>query len=389
MINRVIWIILDSVGMGELPDADKFGDSGANTIAHVINSEHIELPNLCKLGYGNIDGMNCLPKYTNPIGCFARLKEISNGKDTTIGHWEMVGIHTKEAFPTYPNGFPKEVIDEFVYETGCGGVLGNKVASGTTILDELGTKHMNTGYPIIYTSADSVFQIACHEQVVPLETLYDMCSKARKILTGKYNAARVIARPFIGEEGNWIRTANRHDYSVKPNENNLLFMLKKKGINVLGVGKIPDIFANVGITESIHTENNMDGMEKTIECMKNVKEGLIFTNLVEFDSKWGHRRDVKGYAQGLVEFDNQLSTLIQNMTDNDLLIINADHGCDPTFKGTDHTREYIPLIMYGKSIKSNINLHTGDTFANIGQTIGDIFKTGKLPIGESYLKKIC
>lgn len=387
-INRVIWIILDSVGMGALPDADRFGDEGTNTIAHV-SAKHggLRVPNMVRLGLGNIDGMLGIEKISHPIGAYGRMKEMSNGKDTTIGHWEMTGIYSPVKFPTYPYGFPETIINEFIKQANLPGILGNKAASGTQIIQELGKEHIRTGKPIVYTSADSVFQIACHEDIYSPEELYKMCEIARNILTGKDEVARVIARPFIGKEI-FERTSNRRDFSKKPNENNLLVKMKEAGLDVIGVGKIGDIFAGSGITEAVHTRDNMDGMNQTIAYMEKENRGLIFTNLVEFDSKWGHRNDFEGYAVGLEEFDIRLGELMEAMKERDLLIINADHGCDPTAKGTDHTREYVPLLVYGKKRNSSVNLGTRETFADVGQTIADIFKLKKLPIGTSFLSDI-
>lgn len=387
-INRVIWIILDSVGMGEMPDAEKFGDKGTNTIAHVATKHGgLELKNLEKLGFGNIDGMLGIDKDPNPIGCYARMAEMSNGKDTTIGHWEMIGIYSPIKFPTYPQGFPKEIIDSFIEKCKLPGILGNKVASGTEIIKELGEEHISTRKPIIYTSADSVFQIACHEDVYSPEELYEMCRIAREILKGKDEVARVIARPFTGKLP-FERTANRRDFSKLPDRDNLLVRMKDNGENVAAVGKIEDIFAKQGITMAVHTKDNMDGIDKTLAYMKQVKEGLIFTNLVEFDSKWGHRNDYEGYAKGLIEFDRRLGEVIDKMTEQDMLIINADHGCDPTTKGTDHTREYVPLVIYGKNLNQNVNLGTLETFADVGSTIAEIFNIGKLKIGHSFLSRV-
>lgn len=387
-INRVIWIILDSVGMGALPDAGEFGDEGTNTIAHVA-AKHggLRIPNMVRLGFGNIDGMLGIEKESRPIGVYGRMKEMSNGKDTTIGHWEMIGIYSPVKFPTYPYGFPESIVEEFVKKTGVPGILGNKTASGTDIIRELGEEHIQTRKPIIYTSADSVFQIACHEDIYSPEELYKMCETAREILKGKDEVARVIARPFIGKD-NFERTANRRDFSKKPDSDNLLVKMKEAELDVIGVGKIEDIFAGVGITEAVHTRDNMDGMNQTIEYMEKDNQGLIFTNLVEFDSKWGHRNDYDGYAVGLEEFDKRLGELIEMMKDGDLLVINADHGCDPTTPGTDHTREYVPLLVYGKKRNSSINLGTRESFADVGQTIVEIFKLEKLPIGKSFLSKI-
>ncbi len=389
MIDRVIWVILDSVGMGELPDANLFGDEGANTLGHIFEKHpDINIPNMLSMGLGNIEGMTIIDKVSEPIGAYGKCAELSMGKDTTTGHWEMIGIHTPNPFPTYPNGFPSEIIDEFIKLTGCKGVLGNKVASGTEIIAELGDEHTKNGYPIIYTSADSVFQIAASEDVLGVNTLYNMCKIARRILSGKHGVGRVIARPFKRKDGEYVRTSNRRDFSLNPPKDNLLNSLKDNGYTVVAVGKIEDIFNGIGITDAVHTKDNMDGVDKTLQYMNSVDKGLIFTNLVEFDMKWGHRRDVDGYAMGLEEFDNRLPEIINNMKSNDLLIINADHGCDPAFKGTDHTREYIPVLMYGKSIKQNTDLGICDSFADIGQTIADIFKVDKLSIGESYIDKI-
>lgn len=386
MIDRVIWIILDSVGAGEANDASLFGDVGADTLGHVSDAfGGIKLPNMCKLGLGNIDGIHGFTPINDPIGCYGKIAELSNGKETTIGHWEMTGIHTPNPFPTYKDGFPSHIIDRFIKESGVKGILGNKVASGTEIINELGDEHLRTGYPIIYTSADSVFQIAACEDIIPPDRLYKICRIARGILTGEDEVARVIARPFIKDKDEYVRTSNRRDFSKKPSESSLLSYLKTDGINVCAVGKIEDIFDGVGITNAVHTKDNMDGIDKTLDYMNSIDTGLIFTNLVEFDSKWGHRRDVVGYGEGLIAFDNALPDIIDKMRANDLLIINADHGCDPTFKGTDHTREFIPLLMYGKNIKGNVNLGIGDTFANIGQTIAQIFNTKQLSIGKSYL----
>lgn len=389
MINRVIWIVLDSVGIGESPDAHVFNDEGANTLGHIVDQySNINLSNMRRIGLGNIEGIKGLESDIEPVGAYGRLRELSMGKDTTVGHWEMIGIHTSKPMPVYENGFPDDIIEQFIKETGCGQVLGNKVASGTDIINELGDEHYKTGYPIVYTSADSVFQIAGAEDVIGLDKLYEMCQIARKILCGEHNVARVIARPFTKDKEEYIRTTNRRDFSLIPPKANLLEYLCDKNIDVAAVGKIEDIFAGNGITYSVHTKDNMDGVDKTLDYMESVNRGLIFTNLVEFDMKWGHRRDVMGYGKGLEEFDLRLPEIIKKMTDEDLLIITADHGCDPTYKGTDHTRECVPLLVYGKQIQNNINLGTGDTFANIGQTVAEIFHTQHLSIGESFLNQI-
>ncbi|MFL0248737.1 phosphopentomutase [Candidatus Clostridium stratigraminis] len=387
-MDRVIWIVLDSVGMGAMKDADKYGDAYCNTIGNISKTvSGLKLPNLSALGLGNIDNMQNIEKVNLPVGCFARLEEISNGKDTTTGHWEMAGVVSEKPFPTFPNGFSSDLVKRFEAAIGRK-VIGNKVASGTVILEELGEEHCKTGSPILYTSADSVFQLAAHEEVIPLNELYKMCEIAREMLIGEYAVARVIARPFIGKENEFKRTPNRRDFSLLPPYDTLLDKLKTAGLNVMAVGKIEDIFCGKGITEAVHTEDNMDGVNKTLEFMKQNKKGLIFTNLVDFDMKWGHRRDVNSYAKGLEAFDARLSEIMEAMNDKDLLFITADHGCDPTFKGTDHTREYVPFIAYGKTIKQNVNLGTRKGFADLGQTVADIFKVEKLKNGTSFLKEI-
>ncbi len=389
MIRRVIWIVLDSVGMGALPDAAKFGDEGANTISHTVKAcEGLDIPNLRKLGYGNIEGMQGVESMDAPMGAYGRLGELSNGKDTTIGHWEMIGIHTKEPFPTYPEGFPADLMQAFIEKTGIPGVLGNCVASGTTIINELGDEHIISKKPIVYTSADSVFQIAASEDIYPPEELYKMCRIARELLVEEHNVARVIARPFVKEGDTYVRTANRRDFSRTPDENNLLTHIKNAGKTVYAIGKIEDIFAGVGITHAVHTKDNEDGMDKTLDALNIVSDGLIFTNLVEFDSKWGHRRDAVGYGKGLENFDIRLGELLPRLNESDLLVITADHGCDPTYKGTDHTREYVPILFYGPAIKANIDLKTGKSFANIGNTVAELLEVEGLSVGESYVDRL-
>lgn len=387
-MKRAIWIVLDSVGMGELPDAEQFGDVGANTILSASKAvDGFDLPNMRNLGYGNIVGMRGILPVEKPMAAYGKLKELSNGKDTTIGHWEMVGIYTPKAFPTYPNGFPKEIMDEFLLRTGEKGYYGNLAASGTKIIEEYGQAQMESGFPIIYTSADSVFQIAAHEEVIPVERLYELCRIARELLTGEHEVARVIARPYIGTPGNFKRTSNRRDFSKLPDSANTLCHLKDAGYTVAAVGKIEDIFAGVGITEAKHTKDNMDGVDVTLEYMETVKDGLIFTNLVEFDSTWGHRRDAVGYAKGLMDFDRRLPELISAMKEEDVLFITADHGCDPSFKGSDHTREYVPILAYRKGMKS-VDLGIGKTYADIGQTVCEMFGVKKVPNGESFNNKL-
>jgi phosphopentomutase len=388
MIDRVIWIVLDSVGMGEMPDAKEFGDVGANTIGNISKAvDGLNLPNMVKLGLGNIENIKGVDKCESPIGCYARFREASNGKDTTTGHWEMGGVVSKVAFPTYPSGFPKEVIEEFEKLTGRK-VIGNKPASGTAILDELGEEQMKNGSVIVYTSADSVFQIAAHEEVISLNELYKMCEIARGMLKGEHAVARVIARPFIGESGSFTRTPNRRDFSLIPPYDTVLNKIKNKGLGVIGVGKIEDIFCGQGITDAVHTKDNMDGVDKTLEFMKKDNKGLIFTNLVDFDMKWGHRNDIKAYAKGLEEFDIRLNEIIDAMKDSDILFITADHGCDPTMPGTDHSREYVPFLAYGKALKENVNLGTRNSFADMGQTVAEVLSTEKIKNGESFLKDI-
>ncbi|MDA3732487.1 phosphopentomutase [Niameybacter massiliensis] len=387
-VNRVIWIVLDSVGMGAMPDAHLYGDVDTNTLGHVYNmNKGLSLPNLTKLGLGNIEGMQELDKADQPIGTYARLGELSKGKDTTTGHWEMVGIHTEVPFPTYPNGFPKEIMDAFEAAIGTK-TLGNCTASGTAILDELGEEHMKTGYPIVYTSADSVFQIAAHEEIIPLEKLYEMCEIARNLLKGEHEVSRVIARPFLGTPGNFTRTPNRHDYAVTPPADNLLVYAKEKGLDVIAVGKIEDIFAGQGVTYATHTKSNEDGIKQTIDLIKKDSHGLIFTNLVDFDMKWGHRNDWENYGKGLEEFDRYLPEIMAAMKEDDLLIITADHGCDPTTPGTDHTREYVPLLAYSKQLKEGRDLGTRNSFADIGQTVCEIFGLQPLKIGESFYSQL-
>ncbi len=388
MIERIIMIVLDSVGIGELPDAEKFSDVGSDTLGNISKAVGgLKIPNLVSLGIGNIDGVKNINKTDNPLGCYGRFAEKSNGKDTTVGHWEMCGVVSEKGFPTYPNGFPKELIEKFEKQIGTK-IIGNKVASGTEIIKELGKQHIETGFPIVYTSADSVFQIATHENIISVDRLYEMCQIARDLLIGENAVARVIARPFIDDKDGFKRTSNRKDFSLKPPYETILDKLKLKGLDVIAVGKIEDIFCGQGITEAVHTTDNVDGVFKTIEYMKKDNKGLIFTNLVDFDMKWGHRNDYISYAKGLEDFDCLLKDILDNLKEGDILFITADHGCDPTTKGTNHSREYVPFIAYGSSLKQNINLKTRESFADIGQTIAEIFNTEKLLNGQSFLKMI-
>lgn len=387
-MSRVIWMIIDSVGIGALPDSEKFGDVNVNTLGNIVkNYKDIKLPNMLKLGLGNIDGIDSLEGVKSPIGAFGRASEVSKGKDTTTGHWEMTGVLVETPFKTYENGFPKEIIDEFERKTNRK-VIGNKPASGTAIIDELGEQQMKTGEVIVYTSADSVFQIAAHEEIIPLDELYKMCEIAREIMMGDNAVARIIARPFVGQPGAFERTSNRRDYSLSPFEDTVLDNIKNSNLDVIGVGKIEDIFNKQGITEAIHTKDNMDGVDQTINYMKKENNGLIFTNLVDFDSKYGHRRDVKGYKEALEEFDARIPEILENMEDDDILIINSDHGNDPTYKGTDHTREYIPMLICGKNVKSGLNLGTRSSFADIGATVADLLNVKMPKHGNSFKNDI-
>lgn len=372
-MKKVIVIVLDSAGIGELPDAHKYGDEGSNTLGHIAEAvEGFSLPNMEKLGLGCIDGAKGFAAAEHPIGSFGKMTERSAGKDTTTGHWELAGITLEKPFPVYPDGFPDELISRFEAETGTK-ALGNYAASGTEIIKMLGQQHVETGYPIVYTSADSVFQIAAHEEVIPIEKLYEMCRKARNILQGQHAVGRVIARPFTGTEGSFTRTDRRRDFSLKPLGRTVLDCLKDKGLEVKAVGKIEDIFAGQGITEAVHTHGNMDGVDQTLHFMKQQFDGLIFTNLVDFDMHFGHRNDVMGYAEALSRFDERLPELLAALDENDILIITADHGCDPTTESTDHSREYVPLLVYGKRLKPGVNLGTRKTFADLAQTISEVF----------------
>lgn len=382
-INRVIIMVMDSVGIGELPDAGEYGDTGANTLGNIVKATGgIHIPNMCKLGIGKIEGVDYLPVPDEIMGSYGRMKEFSKGKDTITGHWEMMGMQLENPFPVYPEGFPKEIVDEFAEGIGRD-ILGNFPASGTEIIKELGAEHMETGYPIVYTSADSVFQIAAHEEIIPVDKLYEMCQIARDILKEDHAVGRVIARPFVGEPGNFTRTKNRRDFSLKPS-GTVLQELKTLNYDVMAVGKIEDIFAGEGITYSVHTSGNMDGVDKTIDLIKEDNRGIIFTNLVDFDMKYGHRKDAEGYGKALEEFDLRIPEIISAMEDEDLLIITADHGCDPTTPGTDHSREYVPLLLYGKNIRKDRALGTRETFSDIASTVAEIFHIDDVFNGKSF-----
>lgn len=387
-IDKVVLIVLDSVGIGELPDAKEYGDVGANTLVNTAEAiDGFKLPNLEKLGLGKIEDIKGVDSKLKSRGVYSKMKEKSVGKDTTTGHWELAGLVSESPFPVYPNGFPDEVIEQFEEEIGKE-ILGNKPASGTVIIEELGKEHMESGKPIVYTSADSVFQIAAHEDVIPVEKLYEMCEIARDILQGEHGVARVIARPFVGELGSLNRTDRRKDFSLAPPEDTVLDKLKDNGVPVLAVGKIEDIFTNKGITRSNHTVDNMDSVDAIIDYLKEDKKSFIFANLVEFDMVFGHRRNAQGYAEALKDFDIRLPEILDHLNENDMLIITADHGCDPTFKGTDHTREYVPLLVYGDKIKEDYKLDVRESFADIASTISESFNLGSFKNGKSFLNKI-
>ncbi len=383
--NRVVLVVLDSVGIGEMPDAADYGDAGADTLGHTLGSRDVHIPNLRALGLANITKLPVEP-VPAPLGAFGRAATESRGKDTTTGHWEMSGIITSDPFPTYSNGFPPRVIEAFERAIGRK-VLGNKPASGTEIIKELGEEHVRTGRPIVYTSADSVFQIAAHEQVVGLDQLYQWSEIARRQLTGRDQVGRVIARPFVGEPGNFRRTEARRDYAIDPPEETLLDRIKSKGLDVAAVGKIGSIFCHRGTTEELAAGNNNASVDQTLRALDQTRGGLIFTNLVDFDMLYGHRNDVEGYARALEQFDARLPEIEQAMQKDDLLIISADHGCDPGDISTDHTREYVPILAWGPRARRNVNLGTRSSLADIGRTIAENFGV-ELQAGRSFLNEI-
>jgi len=381
-------MVLDSAGIGAMPDAPEWGDAGADTLGHIAESRIVRLPVMQSMGLGNIRPLNGVPAAEHPIGSFGKCALASNGKDTTTGHWEMAGIILKKAFPTFPNGFPPSIIDQFVSEARVPGILGNVPASGTEIIKELGEEHVRTGKPIVYTSADSVFQIAAHEEVVPIGRLYEICEIARRILDGENKVGRVIARPFLGNNAaDFKRTENRHDYAVPPPANNLLPILKAAGLDVVCIGKIASIYDSMGVTEDLTAKNNEQTIDQTINALRADSHGLIFSNLVDFDMLYGHRRDTEGYAKALEHFDSRLTEIFSAMRDDDLLILTADHGNDPTFPGSDHTREYAPLLVYGKKATAGVDLGTRGSLADIGQSIADNFDV-KLSDGVSFLAQL-
>ena len=382
--SRIIWIVLDSVGIGAMPDAAGYGDEGSDTLGNIARGRKLELPNLCRLGLANIKPIPGLAPTATPAGAYGRCRLASPGKDTTTGHWEMAGIILAKPFPIYPHGFPPYIMEAFESRIGRK-TLGNKPASGTEIIQELGEEHLRTGWPIVYTSADSVFQVAAHESVIPVEELYGICKIARGILTGHNEVGRVIARPFTGEPGNFVRTTNRHDYAVPPPPGMLLDRLAERGVPVFAIGKISDVFLGRGIARSERTKDNADGMRKTLAAMEEQAAGLIFVNLVDFDQLYGHRNDVDGYATALESVDRWLPCL--ELQIRDAVIFTADHGCDPTTTSTDHSREYTPLLMYGPGVRAGTNLKIRNSLADIGQTVGENFETS-ITAGCSFLQGI-
>ncbi len=388
MFERVIWIVLDSVGVGAMPDAATvYGDDpNSDTLGNIDRLRGLHLPNLGRLGLGNLKTLRTVPAAAAPAGAYGRAALSSPGKDTTTGHWEMVGIHLEKPFPLFPNGFPREILDPFEARIGRHSI-GNKSASGTEIMMELGEEHMRTGSPIVYTSADSVFQIAAHEEVIPLWELYKICETARELLKGPYEVGRVIARPFLGSPGAFTRTANRHDYAVPPPKGMLLDQLADRNVDVYSVGKIFDVFLGRGIGDHVKSKTNADGMRETAEALTELRRGLIFTNLVDFDSLFGHRNNVEGYANALEEFDRWLPSFEAMMSPGDLLLITADHGCDPTTASTDHSREYVPVIAYGPRVRAGVDLGLRASLSDLGQTVAENFGT-KIQKGTSFLNLI-
>lgn len=383
--NRVVLIIMDSAGVGALPDAEQYGDTGANTLGNIAQAVGgLQLPTMTKMGLGNIIPLRGVPAQETPIAAFGKLAEYSAGKDTTTGHWEIAGILLDQPFPTYPGGFPTALIAQYEQLIGRK-TLGNVAASGTEIIEQLGQRHLETGYPIVYTSADSVFQIAAHEAIIPIEQLYNFCQIARDLLTGEHAVGRVIARPFVGQPGSFQRTERRHDYSLVPPHATLLDLICAKNLEVMAVGKIKDIFAQQGVSQHKPAKNNGEGLDKTLEFLSQGQAGLIFTNLVDFDMVYGHRNNAQGYATALQEFDARLPEIMACLQPTDLLMISADHGCDPTTQGTDHTREYIPLLVYGAPIKGGVNVGIRPTFADLGATVAEALGL-QLPVGTSFLQ---
>src|SRR5882672_11303586 len=387
VFDRITLIVLDGAGIGAMPDAPEWGDAGSDTLGHICESRAVRLPNLQGLGLGNIRPLNGVAKIEKPRGCYGKCALKSNGKDTTTGHWEMAGIILERAFPTYPHGFPQTLIDDFIRKTGVPGILGNIPASGTEIIKQFGAEHVKTGKPVVYTSADSVFQIAAHEEVIPLERLYEICEIARGMLQGEHEVGRVIARPFLGAPGSFYRTENRHDYAVPPPRENLLPLLSEHGLDVVCIGKIASIYDSAGVTQDLTAKNNEQSIDQTIRALREDTPGLIFSNLVDFDMLYGHRRDTEGYAGALEHFDSRWPEIEAAMRDDDLIIITADHGNDPTYRGTDHTREYAPLLVFGKRARPGVDLGTRRSLSDIGNTIAENFGL-ELNAGESFMSEI-
>jgi len=388
VFRRIVWVVLDSVGIGELPDAADYGDVGRNTLGHIAESRPLKLPNLVRLGLANIAPLAHLEPAPAPLGACGKGATHSPGKDTTTGHWEMAGVWLDQAFPVYPQGFPRDLIAEFERRIGRG-IIGNKPASGTEIIKELGQEHVRTGKPIVYTSGDSVFQIAAHEDVIPVAELYRMCEIARKLLDGRHRVGRVIARPFVGMPGNFGRTPHRHDYAVDPPKPMLLDVLEESAVPVFGIGKIHDIYNARGVKEFVTTKSNADGMEKLTAALRDRGRGVIFCNLVDFDMLYGHRKDVEGFARSLEEFDQLLTAFLPLLQSSDLLLITADHGCDPDprWPTTDHSREYVPIVAYSPGTGAGVNLGVRQTLADMGQTVADNF-AGAIPHGKSFLRDL-
>ncbi|MCY7677420.1 phosphopentomutase [Bacillus sp. MM09(2025)] len=387
--KRIFLVVMDSVGIGEAPDAAEFNDVGADTLGHIAEKMNgLHMPNMAKLGLSHIKEIKGIPADEKPLAYYGKMQEASNGKDTMTGHWEIMGLYIDTPFRVFPDGFPDELLNELKEKTGRG-IIGNKPASGTEILDELGEEHMKTGDLIVYTSADSVLQIAAHEEVVPLDELYRICEIARELtLDEKYMVGRIIARPFVGEPGAFVRTPNRHDYALKPFDRTVMNEMKDDGLDVIAIGKISDIYDGEGITSSLRTKSNMDGMDKLVDTLKTDFTGLSFLNLVDFDALYGHRRDPEGYGKALEEFDARLPEVFDLLKEDDLLVITADHGNDPVHHGTDHTREYVPLIAYSKKHQGANELPTSKTFADLGATVADNFKTTMPKYGTSFLSKL-
>ena len=383
-LDRIILIVLDSVGVGALPDAADFGDVGSNTLGNTATAVGgLHLPHLGRLGLGHLTDILGVPPDPSPLGAFGRMAEVSAGKDTTVGHWEMMGVPSPQPLPTYPRGFPPDLIRRFEKSIGRA-TLGNYPASGTEIIKELGEEHMRTGKPIVYTSADSVFQVAAHEETIPIAELYAICQTARELLTGEHRVGRVIARPFAGEPGNFFRTERRHDFSAPPPSLTVLDNLVSAGVPVIGVGKIEDIFAGQGVTEAIPTKSNADGLDKIEECLRRAERGLIFANLVDFDMIYGHRNNPDGYARALEAVDARLPAVQARLRQGDMLILTADHGCDPTTPSTDHSREYVPLLVCGPNVRAGVDLQTRETFADVGATVADVLGVPSTGFGISF-----